>query len=187
MSLRANSTSGRSTPDFPVHGVSPLGKLDADAASGTLMGNRGRLTKANGELRPWDGNGWITCNPFGPPVPGDPKSPRTYTRLSFLDEATACAAGHRPCGRCRRAAMKAFHAHWLKLHPDDTTMEAVDVRLHGERTGPVKQTAVCADLPPGAMVSFEGRSWLVVEGGVCAWNHDGYSDRRAFPPVRSMS
>ena len=60
-------------------------------------------------------------------------------------------------------------------------MPAVDVRLHAERTGLVKQTAVCADLPRGAMVSFEDRSWLVVEDGIYAWNHDGYSDFRAFP------
>lgn len=183
MSLRASSTSGRSTPDYPVHGVSPLGELDADPESGTLMGNRGRLTNANGELaRPWDGIGWITCNPFGPPAPGDSKPPRTYTRLSFLDEATACAAGHRPCGSCRRPEMNEFHEHWLKLHPHDTTMSAVNVRLHAERTHPEKQTAACSDLPRGAMVSLEGRSWLVVEDGIYAWNHDGYSDFRVFPP-----
>lgn len=190
MSLPASSTSNRSVPDFPVHGVDPLGKLDADPAGGTLMGNRGRLTNAKGELaRPWDGNAWITCNPFGSPAPGDSKSPRTYTRLAFLDEATACAAGHRPCGSCRHPEMKAFHEHWLKIHPHDTKMSAVDVRLHAERTGPVKQTAFCADLPRGAMVSFEGRSWLVVEDGVYAWNHDGYSDQTfgRSRPVRSTS
>jgi hypothetical protein len=78
--------------------------------------------------------------------------------------------------------MKAFHEHWLKLHMHDTTMKAVNARLHAERTRTVKQTAVCADLPRGAMVSFEDRSWLVVEDGLYAWNHDGYSDFRAFPP-----
>jgi hypothetical protein len=182
MSLRASSTSSHAMPDFRVHGVGPLGELDADPSCGTLMGNRGRLTDANGELvRRWQGKDWITCNPFGPPAPGDLKAPRTYTRLSFLDEATACAAGHRPCGKCRHREMKAFQEHWLKLHPHDTKMSALDARLHDERTRPVKQTAVCADLPRGAMVSLEGRSWLVVEDGLYAWNHDGYSDPRAFP------
>ncbi|HYH60836.1 MAG TPA: hypothetical protein VD766_03125 [Solirubrobacterales bacterium] len=183
MSLRASSTSSRAVPDFHVHGVGPLGELDADPACGTLMGNRGRLTNANGDfVRDWKHEGWITCNPFGPPAPGDIGPPRMYTRLAFLDEATACAAGHRPCGKCRHAEMKAFHEHWLKLHPHDTTMPALDARLHDERTRPVKQTAVCADLPRGAMVRLEGRSWLVVEDGLYAWNDDGYSDLRACPP-----
>ncbi len=61
-------------------------------------------------------------------------------------------------------------------------MSAVDTRLHDERTRPDKQMAVCAELPYGAMVSLEGRAWLVVGDGLYAWNHDGYSDRRAFPP-----
>ena len=32
-------------------------------------------------------------------------SPSRYTELFFLDEATALAAGHRPCSCCRRAAL----------------------------------------------------------------------------------
>jgi len=170
-------------PDFRVHGVSPLGELDADPTGGTLMGNRGRLMDADGNrIRRWQGKGWITCRPFEPPAPGDLKPPRMYTRLSFLDDATACAAGHRPCGKCRHADMKAFHAHWLECHPHDTTMSALDTRLHDERTRPEKQTVICAELPYGAMISLEGRPWLVVEDGLYAWNHDGYSDPRAFPP-----
>ena len=33
--------------------------------------------------------------------------PGRYTELFFLDEATAYAAGHRPCAECRRAACRA--------------------------------------------------------------------------------
>jgi hypothetical protein len=40
--------------------------------------------------------------------------PRSYTEIFFLDEATAFAAGHRPCFECRRAAALAFHACWAK-------------------------------------------------------------------------
>jgi hypothetical protein len=37
--------------------------------------------------------------------------------LFFLDEATALAAGHRPCFFCRRAAAKAFQAAFPKNGP----------------------------------------------------------------------
>ena len=35
-----------------------------------------------------------------------------YTEIFFLDEATALAAGHRPCFECRRDAARAFAAAW---------------------------------------------------------------------------
>ena len=35
-----------------------------------------------------------------------------YTEIFFLDEATALAAGHRPCFECRRADALAFAAAW---------------------------------------------------------------------------
>ena len=78
MSLRASSTSSRAVPDFHVR-RRPIGELDADPACGTLMGNRGRLTNANGDVvRDWKHEGWITCNSFGAPAPGDLNPPRMY-------------------------------------------------------------------------------------------------------------
>ena len=42
--------------------VSPFGVLEADAARGTLMGNRGCLVNARGDLvRRWELERWITC------------------------------------------------------------------------------------------------------------------------------
>ena len=110
--------------------------------------------------------------------------PGRYTELFFLDEATACAAGHRPCHECRRADADAFLAAWRVAHPRDRRLSDVDVRLHRERTRGVQQAAVCADLPDGAMVSLEGRAWVVAGGGLCAWTHGGYDERRAWPAER---
>lgn len=39
-------------------------------------------------------------------------SPGRYTELFFLDEATALAAGHRPCAECRRPRFDAFRRAW---------------------------------------------------------------------------
>ena len=37
---------------------------------------------------------------------------RSWTELFFLDEATALAAGHRPCFYCRRDDANRFRAAW---------------------------------------------------------------------------
>ena len=65
-------------------------------------------------------------------------SPGRYTELFFLDEASAFAAGHRPCGECRRADFAAFKAAWfagnattdLGWNPPITQVDAI---LHRER------------------------------------------------------
>ena len=89
--------------------VDPFGKICAIPARGALMGNRGgRLhTPEQRVVRSWVSRRWITCRltfrDRRRHVMGD-----SYTELFFMDEATALAAGHRPCFECRRADAKAF-------------------------------------------------------------------------------
>jgi hypothetical protein len=164
--------------------VSPFGTIEADRARGTLMGNRGCLVNASGELvRDYDGTRWITCLlAFKGRPPRRPlMAPGRYTELFFLDEATACAAGHRPCFECRRADAKAFAGAWRELHPGDTRAPLIDARLHAERTSGAHEHAACAELPDGAMVSLDGSAWLVIGGALLAWTHAGYTDARCFP------
>ncbi len=163
--------------------VSPFGVLEADPARGMLMGNRGCLVDARGELvRRWQLERWITCVlEFKGRRRGPLMQPGQYTELFFLDEATACAAGHRPCHECRRAAATAFHQAWRERHPGDARLPDLDARLHRERTHGAHAARACAELPLGAMVSLDGRPWLVVGGELRAWTHGGYDERRAFP------
>jgi hypothetical protein len=95
--------------------------------------------------------------------------PRLYTELFFLDEATACAAGHRPCHECRRGDADEFFEAWRAVHPRDRRFSEVDARLHGERTRGAHRRTACAELPYGAMVSLDGRAWLVVDDGLRGW------------------
>jgi hypothetical protein len=166
--------------------VSPFGVLEADPAHGTLMGNRGCLVSAKGELvRRWQVERWIVCVlEFKRRRRRPLMAPGRYTELFFLDEATACAAGHRPCHECRRADADAFRAAWLAQHPGDRSFGEIDARLHRERTRDAHRTAACAELPAGAMVSLDGRAWVVVDGGLRPWTHGGYGDRHAFPAQR---
>lgn len=164
--------------------VTPLGLLEADPARGTLLGNRGCLVDAHGALvRRWQLQRWITCElQFKGRRRTPLMQPGRYTELFFLDEATACAAGHRPCSECRRGDANAFRAAWRELHPCDARFPEIDARLHRERMRDPHGVAVCADLPDGAMVSAGGRAWLVIDGSLRAWTPAGYADRRAFLP-----
>jgi len=63
-------------------------------------------------------------------------TPGRYTHLFFLDEATALAAGHRPCGECRRADYVRFKESWAAVQGLDAgTVKAGDMDrvLHPER------------------------------------------------------
>ena len=91
--------------------VQPDGCLDIHPARGAFMGNRGCLHDAQGLVRrAYKSKAWIICTLREKPGRGAVPQwqPNRYTPLFFLDEAVACAAGHRPCAECRRAAYNAF-------------------------------------------------------------------------------
>jgi hypothetical protein len=85
--------------------VTPTGEIVADPARGMLMGNRGCIHGADRKLgvSRWRSKLWITCVLDWRGRTRDVMPPGRWTALFFLDEATALAAGHRPCGYCRRA------------------------------------------------------------------------------------
>src|SRR5262245_4829985 len=68
-------------------------------------------------------------------------TPGRYTELFFLDEATALAAGYRPCAECRHARFLAFCNAWGQAHTDGgtparPTAQEIDDLLHAERVAP---------------------------------------------------
>ena len=147
--------------------VTPDGSIIADAARGSLMGNRGgemhdgsrRLTG-----RRWVSKAWIACVLQYKGRHEVIMAPGHYTQLFFLDEATALAAGHRPCALCRRADWLRFMAGWQEVHGLATQPKVADVDavLQTERVGVDKcketYTARLADLPSGVMVSTDPAS-----------------------------
>ena len=94
--------------------VTPLGELVADPARGLVYGNRGCLHDDEGRIRRrYAGRRWIACRlEFRGRRRSALLQPGRYTELFFLDEATAFAAGHRPCAECRRADYDRFVAAW---------------------------------------------------------------------------
>ena len=154
--------------------VTPLGELVATPERGLVYGNRGRLHDEHGVIRrQWQVKRWISCRlEFrGRYRAGGPMAPGRYTGLFFLDEATALAAGHRPCAECRNADYRSFLALTGASGADE-----LDGRLHAER-GRLHESELDA-LPDGAFVLLEGRPWLVLGSELLRWTAGGYSERR---------
>lgn len=173
--------------------VTPYGDVIAVAARGTLMGNRGNLDHGDGALRFRDSStrSWISCSLDYTGESSARKGTNVYTKLFFLDEATALAAGHRPCFRCRRERGEAFRAAWNRGNKATRvdTMAELDRALHEARVEPgfrqgSGRRAYRADpfsLPPGAMVEHGGAPHLVAADGLLPWQPDGYRERVEMP------
>jgi hypothetical protein len=163
--------------------VTPFGELIATPARGTLMGNRGCLHDASGRIRrPFVGRRWIICLLQFKGRRRQVMAPGRYTELFFLDEATALAAGHRPCAECQRERYLEFRRCWMAgrgLSGGAVSVNELDAVLHAERLeGKQRRTYVerWAGLPDGVMVAdAEGRAYLVYRGRLPAWTPGGYA------------
>jgi hypothetical protein len=154
--------------------VTPYGELIADPARGLVYGNRGCLHDASGRIRRHhNGRRWIACRlRFKDWHRAPLLQPGRFTELFFLDEATAFAAGHRPCALCRREDYNRF----LEL-VDAPGAEAIDARLHAERFARHE----ASDFPDGAFVERDGAAWLVRGDELLRWTPAGYADRVPRP------
>jgi hypothetical protein len=163
--------------------VTPLGDIIATPHRGLFTGNRGIIhdpgTKTLLKKR-WSTPAWITCllefRGWRRPV----MARRSWTELFFLDEATAFAAGHRPCFFCRREDARRFRAAWEEGNGvTGISAKAMDAVLHRERLDRGKKRlhalpGPLAKLPDGAMVQQGAQSFLVRQGTVLLWSAAGY-------------
>jgi hypothetical protein len=169
--------------------ATPLGDVIADPARGLVYANRGVLVDAHGEIRRrWGVRRWIACRlEFKGRRRGPLMAPGRYTELFFLDEATAFAAGHRPCGECRYRDYQRFSEIWQRLHPGQVGADAMDDQLHAERVDPEtrgqrRHEMPFSGLPDGTFVLWDERPWLVLGDELEEWTPGGYvAERRARP------
>jgi hypothetical protein len=173
--------------------VTPMGDIVADAARGTLMGNRGILHDASRRLGTarWRHRSWICCRLRFKDRRREVMAPGRYTELFFLDEATALAAGHRPCCECRRDDFRAFQAAWRHaVDTPDASAPAIDRVLHKARVDPrtrrqARFEAALDDLPDGAFVLLpDDPSSPILSLGerLLPWRPAGYGAPRPRPP-----
>lgn len=172
--------------------VTPFGEIVAVAGRGLLMGNRGVLHDADRTIvRDSQVRRWIACRLEFRGRHRHVMSPGTWTELFFLDEATALAAGHRPCAECRHADYRRFQAAWQHGRSSPASADAMDAVLHPERRvrAWVKRThqAPFESLPDGTFVALEGLAWLVQGDRILAWSADGYTQRSVRPPAGSVT
>ena len=168
--------------------VTPLGQLVAEPARGLVYGNRGCLHDEAGRIRRrYNGKRWIACRLEFRGWHREPLlQPGRFTELFFVDEATAFAAGHRPCALCRREDYRRFAALWSGLHPGQKGADAIDAQLHGERVDPETRAqrhheARLDQLPDGAFVLLEDMPYLVHAGRLLRWTAAGYAAPESTP------
>jgi hypothetical protein len=172
--------------------VTPFGEIVATSARGTLMGNRGVLHDDQRQIvRDWQVRRWIACRLDFRGRQREVMPPGRYTALFFLDEATAFAAGHRPCAECRHADYLRFRAAWPAR--TEASIDEIDRQLHLERrSGPWRPRTHPADLaglPMGAFIARDGAAWLVVEDALLRWSPAGYTEPapRTAGPVQLLT
>ncbi len=171
--------------------VDPFGMIVAEPARGMFMGNRGCLHDATERpLRHYQGRRWIICVLDFKGRKRSPMPPGQYTALFFLDEATALAAGHRPCAECQRERFTSFRAHWAAANselPDGEVplVDTIDTALHRERLSDqyyqrdkIKRTYTeqLEQLPDGTFVVLDAGAlpYLVLGEALFPWSFAGY-------------
>jgi hypothetical protein len=166
--------------------VTPFGEIVALPGRGLMMGNRGILhDDARRIVRHSQVRRWIACQLEYKGIRRTVMRPHSWTELFFLDEATAFAAGHRPCAECRREDYRRFRDVWIDCHGERASADIIDRRLSDDRIAGrrTKRTyrADLSDLPDGAYVAVDDRAWLVWHGSLLAWSSLGYTERRKRP------
>lgn len=177
--------------------VTPFGNVIATPARGSFMGNRGCIHNDREQLRRFHaGKRWIMCElSFKgrrlPLMEGGHN-----TQLFFLDEATALAAGHRPCAECMRERFNTFRAAWAAANPQHADgpaplVSVLDDVLHRERISAdsekVLHEAALAELPRGSMILLDDEQpYLVLEHSLRGWSPAGYGPARDRPAAATV-
>ncbi len=166
--------------------VDPAGQLHAVEARGTLMGNRGILHDPERNIvKSHAHQNWVACALRFKDRRREIMAPRRYTELFFLDEATAFAAGHRPCAECRRKRYLEFTRAWRDVHggpaPGRSLPQTIDRTLHAARIDrqrrKITHHAPVGSLPPGTIFRDGQALVLVAQERHLEWSFEGYRAR----------
>ena len=163
--------------------VTPFSRIVADSARGTLTGNRGCLHDDRHNIRhQFKGTRWIICLLDFKGRKRTLMKPGHYTELFFLDEATALAAGHRPCAECQRERFTRFRALWTTANPglagtSHPAATVIDAAIHQERTAPIGSRPCMSieHMPDGVFVTDDDvTAYLILAGRPLRWSPSGY-------------
>jgi len=167
--------------------VLPTGEIVAHPWRGALMGNRGCLHDAERRLGAarWRHANWVCCVTEFRSRHRAPMPPGRYTALFFWDEASALAAGHRPCAECRNADYRRFKAAWAAAGLPADSSAGIDRCLHAARVTRDRRQltyeAAAADLPDGVYLSIADAPHLMWQNRLRRWSPGGYADAGPVP------
>lgn len=181
--------------------VSPFGEITATPVRGLFVGNRGIIHRDYKIAKRCGTDGWVICVIDFRGRRRPLMSPGTWTELFFLDEATAFAAGHRPCFYCQRPRAAEFAKAWghgaglagaasakemdavmkrerrhIRRLPDDAMRRRENLPVVTER-----------DLATGAMVESQGEAFLFADGQFLRWSFGGYAPAKPSGPLRLLT
>jgi hypothetical protein len=163
--------------------VTPTGEIIVTPHRGLFTGNRGIIhDPATRTLlgKRWASQAWLTCVCEFRGRRREVMGGRSWTELFFLDEATALAAGHRPCFFCRRDDANRFRAAWAEGNGVARVLARdIDAALHRERLSGGRKRLHARivplhELPDGAMLQDGNESYLIVQGRALLWSPAGY-------------
>jgi hypothetical protein len=167
--------------------VNPYGNICFSAHRGAFTGNRGVIHNEKQEIvQHFRVKRWIICLLKYKNHERKVMTPKRWTELFFLDEATALAAGHRPCTFCQRQRSIEFRQHWIAANQtfyaiSDIKVDAIDNVLHHERLNPEKPFVQIDDLPNGVFVEFDGKPFVIDEEKLLEWSFGGYLNPQERP------
>ena len=166
--------------------VLPTGDIVSHPSKeGAFTGNRGIIHVADRQLGTarWSHQAWICCTLDWQGRRRELMTGRKWTELFFLDEAVAMAAGHRPCGYCRRSAYRSFADRWAEATGRHDSAKEMDRSLHAARIVKGTKTqkrhvAPVDDLPDGSFVTIEAGPALILGDRLLPYSPEGYA-----PPI----
>ncbi len=169
--------------------VDPYGNICFSEHHGTLMGNRGQLHNDRQEIvRDHRLKNWIICLLEFRGRHQEVMRPGRYTELFFLDEATALAAGHRPCAQCQYQRFQEFKALWKEGNQkQNVDLQELDDILHLERTDRTPVMHPLDKLPDGVFIEYEHKPFLIHAGHLWEWSFAGYGPPQAKPAGAMVS
>ena len=168
--------------------VNPEGEILFSPARGTFMGNRGCLHNDAGQIvSSSKRDAWVTCLLEFQSRTRKVMDSGKYTELFFLDEATALAAGHRPCATCRRDRYEAFMAAWGAGNRSGAKVLAgeVDKQMKQDRATRT-EVAEINGLPEGVIVKQKGvgTCFLIRDSKLYPWSFEGYGVAQAITSTK---
>jgi hypothetical protein len=179
--------------------VSPFSSIIATPERGVWTGNRGVIHNNEKQIiKNHAVKYWITCVLEYKGKRRELMKPNRWTELFFLDEATAFAAGHRPCGFCRHSDYKRFKQLWLQANSKtydlngNTSIQIIDALIHKERLTKNNTqktfTALLHTLPDGVFIKLVNKqdAFLWRQEQLYQWSFGGYKKSTAVDASQTV-